>query len=109
MQPVPTEEDMERKLALATGLALLVSSAARAECCRVVKVDSETPDSTVRVCEVGPDRSCGALLYTGTLSLGASQNVCAEGSTIVYQELDPALGTYRDPVEAQCNGADVEL
>jgi hypothetical protein len=91
-------------------LALVaISSRASAECCRVIKTDSESPPSNVRVCEPAPAQSCGAELFAGTLSLGQSQEVCAAGDTLVYQELDPATGTYGDSVVARCDGGDVEL
>lgn len=80
-----------------------------AECCRVVRVDANSSSTNVRVCEPGPAHSCGAPLFTGSLALGQAQDICAAGGTIVYQEYDPAQGSYADPVEARCDGGDVEL
>ena len=99
------------RFALLSMLALVaISSRASAECCRVIKTDTETPPANVRVCEPGPAQSCGAELFTGTLALGQSHDVCVEaGSTIVYHEFDVAADAYGDPVAARCDGGDVEL
>lgn len=99
---------------LAAGLGVLsltfIGEAARAGCCDVVKVDAEIPAGPVRVCE--PDASgdgCGAVLFEDTLALGAHASVCSAGETVLYQETDPATGTWMPPVTAVCDGADVEL
>lgn len=63
----------------------------------------------MRVCEPGPARSCGAQLFAGTLALGQVQQVCAQASTVVYQEFDPGKSSYGRPFEARCDGGDVEL
>lgn len=88
----------------------LVGQAARAGCCDVVKVDPEIPAGPVRVCE--PDASgqaCEAILFDATLALGARTTVCADGDTILYQEIDPATGAWAPLVTAVCEGGDVEL
>src|SRR5262245_42437229 len=98
-----------RSVSLVVFVVAALSGRADAECCRVVKTDAETPSTTVRVCEPGPAQSCASELFTGALSLGQSHDVCAQGATIVYQELDPAQGAFDDPVAARCEGGDVEL
>ena len=81
-----------------------------AECCRVVKTDELTPSSNIRVCEVGPLRHCGELLFAGDLALGEDEPVCSEGRTIVYQEFNFTVGAFGPPTEALClDGLDVEL
>ena len=83
---------------------------AQADCCRVVKTDAEPPTSTVRICERGPNNTCWPELVTSTFAEGDDENVCSAGNTIVYQELDPALGSYKPPIVARCTeGSDVEL
>ena len=100
---------MRRNAGLVALAVVLLAEGARAQCCRIVKIDAETPPAIVRVCEVGPQRSCGAVLFYGTFELGTDRNVCAAGSTIVYQELDPVGGVFGPSVEARCDGGDVEL
>lgn len=99
-----------RSASLVMFVVAALSGPAGAACCRVVKADAETQSSQVRVCTPGPAHSCDAELFTGTLSLGQGHDVCVEtGSTIVYQEFDAAQGVYADPIEARCDGGDVEL
>ena len=87
-----------------------ISSRADAECCRVIKTDTESPPSSVRVCEPGPAQSCGVELFAGTLALGESEEICvAAGGALVYQEYDTTHGAWGDPVTARCDGGDVEL
>lgn len=101
---------MRAQAAWLAGFGVIASaSGVGAECCRVIKTDADTPPASVRVCDRGSAHSCGAELFAGTLALGQSQQVCAAGDTIVYQELAAAPATYGDPVEARCDGGDVEL
>ncbi len=88
---------------------LLSAGTARADCCRVVKVDEEVPTSAVRVCTNDGAAGCGALLYEGPLALGSAEEVCPTTETVVYQEWDDALLEYGPPVVAVCGGDDVEL
>lgn len=93
-------------LALAVALSASVASA---ECCRLVKVDDATPASQLRACEPDADGECGGLVFAGTLAVGESQTICASTDRIVYEEYDEALGGFQPPVEAVCDGGDVEL
>lgn len=90
-------------------VGLLASTAARAACCDVVKVDPESPTTTVRVCAPDAAGGCGQLLFEGTLSIGESQNVCVSGDEIVYQEWDGALPGYATPTTAVCQDQPVEI
>lgn len=91
-------------------IALALAGDASAECCQVAKVDPDTPPVQVRVCTPDADAECAALLYEGTLGLGASQQVCAPTPTIVYEEYDASAGEYLPMVEARCEaGDDIEL
>jgi len=94
---------------LAVALALAPVADAGAACCRLVRVDAETAASPVRACENDGSDACAAILFTGSLAVGESQDVCAAGDTIVYQEWDPALGAFAQPVTAVCAGGDVEI
>ncbi|MCP5057567.1 MAG: hypothetical protein GY937_12700 [bacterium] len=95
-------------IVLATAPAL-APTAARAGCCTVVKVDGETQGLSARVCEPDVAGACATVLYEGVLTLGGHANVCSADSTVVYQEHDPATGSYGAPVEAVCDGGDVEI
>ena len=86
----------------------LVAAEAWADCCRLVKIDPETPPATVRACTPDAAGGCGELLFEGTLALGQSQEVCSGGSTVSYVEYDDVLDAFGAAVEAICNG-DVEL
>ena len=97
-------------LGLLAALAIVLAAGeVGAQCCRVVKTDAETPSSSVRVCQPGPARSCATELFAGALALGEGQDVCVASDTLVYQEVDPDTGAYGEPVEARCDGGDVEL
>jgi hypothetical protein len=99
-----------RALAILAGLIFsIVAAEARAGCCRVVKVDPETPPVQVRVCEPQVSGECGNLLFLGTLALGESENVCSAAPTVVYQEYDDLLAAFGPPTVAVCDGGDVEL
>lgn len=102
-------------LALVGG-GLVLASPAGASCCRVAKVDPETPSTLVQVCEPGESVDSGAeagvcagLLFSGTLALGESQEVCTDAPTVVYREWDALLDAFGPPVEARCGGRDVEI
>jgi hypothetical protein len=91
-------------------LALSLGSAeANAGCCNVLKLDPTLPQIAVRVCEPDGTGACGAVLFEGELSIGQSQNVCAEAGTVVYQERAPEATEYDPSVTAVCDGADVEI
>ena len=99
-----------RALAILGGLIIvLVAGEARAGCCRVIKVDPETPPVQVRVCEPQGSGECENLLFLGTLALGESENVCSAAPTVVYQEYDGVLAAFGPPTVAICDGGDVEL
>lgn len=102
---------MSRSSAVWVAIALVLACVADsgAACCRLVRVDAETAASPVRACENDGSDACGSVLFSGTLAVGESQEVCAAGDTIVYQEWDPALGTFAQPVTAVCAGGDVEI
>jgi len=94
---------------LIASLALTSASPARAGCCRVVKVDELTPSTVLKVCEPDASGECGGLLFSGPLALGEWQEVCTESPTLVYAEWDPLIDAFGPPVEARCEGADVEI
>ena len=94
---------------LLTIATLLVASPAAGDCCRIIKLDAETPEGVVRACEPAEQGACGAVLFEQTLALGESREVCVAGDTVVYQEYDPELADFGAPVEAVCRGGDVEL
>ena len=99
-----------RALAILAGLTFsLLAAEARAGCCRVIKVDPETPPVQVRVCEPQGSGECGNVLFLGTLALGESENVCSAAPTVVYEEYDDALAAFGPPTVAVCDGGDVEL
>lgn len=86
----------------------LLSPAAHAGCCQLVRIDP--PASTaLRVCEDDGTGHCGAVLFEGDLALDASQAVCSDDPTIVYQEWDTANASFDAPVVARCDGNDVEI
>ena len=97
-----------RIVLLAIG-ALLLASPAAGDCCRLVKLDDGTSAVTVRACEPGSPGACEAMLFEQTLAVGGSREVCVSGDTLMYQEYDPALADFGAPVEALCQGGDVEL
>jgi hypothetical protein len=91
-------------------LLTLLAEPARAGCCAVVKRDTTAPTVAVRICE--PDAeggACAEVLFEGELSVGQSQNVCAESGTVLYQERLPEAAEYDPLVTAVCDGADVEI
>jgi len=90
-------------------VTLLAGQDASAACCRLVKLDRETPSSQVRVCDPNPDGGCGRVLFAGTLALGETHSVCAGAGTLIYQEFDASLEAYGPFTEAVCDGGDVEL
>jgi hypothetical protein len=94
---------------LALVAVALAAAQARAGCCTVVKVDTTTPTVVLRVCEPGSEGACGAVLFEGELSVGQSQSVCADSSTVLYQERLPAASDYDPPVTAVCESADVGI
>ncbi len=99
-----------RAAAIVLGFAVTVlASEVRAGCCRIVKVDTETPSTLVRVCEAGGDGACGALIFQDTLAVGDDEAVCSASPTLVYQEWDATAGDFGSPVEAICEGGDVEI
>jgi hypothetical protein len=96
--------------AVLSGLFVLVAAGqARAGCCRLVKVDSETPAVAVRACESDSSGACGNVLFEGVLALGEEAPLCSATDTIVYQEWDELLAAFAPPVEAVCEGGDVEI
>jgi len=72
-------------------------------------VDSETPAVTVRACEPDGSGACGTVLFEGPLALGEEAPLCSATDTIVYQEWDELLAAFAPPVEAVCEGGDVEI
>jgi hypothetical protein len=99
-----------RALAILAGLTFIfLIGEARAGCCRVVKVDPETPPVQVRVCEPQASGECANVLFLGTLALGESENVCSAAPTVAYQEYDGGLAAFGPPTVAVCDGGDVEL
>lgn len=97
------------RIAVLTIAALLLAAPAAGECCRIIKLDAETPAVPVRACEPAAGGACGTLLFEETLALGESREVCVAGDTVVYQEYDEELAELGAPVEALCQGGDVEL
>lgn len=93
-------------------IALLLASAfasqASGECCRLVKVDSETPAVTVQACTPDEANGCGDVLFVGELDLGESATVCAETEVVAYREYDAVVGDYGPFTLAICSG-DIEL
>jgi hypothetical protein len=91
-------------------LALLtVPTAARAGCCRLVRIDAAA-QTTVRACETDANDACLAVLFEGVLAQGAATWLCSATDAIVYQDIDPVAGGYNAPVGAVCAAnADVEL
>lgn len=89
---------------LLAAILQVVPLAARAGCCEVVKIDSTTAASVVRVCTPDASEDCAAVLFEGTLALGERQSVCTAEPTIVYQEQDAATGAYGALVGAICDG-----
>ena len=95
---------------LFTLIALLgAAPISAAECCRIVKVDADTPPVVLRVCTPDAAGACGTELFSGTLVLGEQELVCSQTSTIVYQKYDAGTGAFKAPVRAACNGADVQI
>ena len=87
----------------------LLSSSARADCCRVVRI-APADNAWVRACEPDVAGACGLVLAEQELTPEGSVWVCTAGETIVYQEIDPTTGSYAAPVGALCDGdLDVEL
>lgn len=82
---------------------------ARSACCSLVRTDADVPSFALRACENDGNDACGAVLFSGPLAVGESRELCATGDTIVYQEWDPAIGSYFGPVTAICAGGDVEI
>jgi hypothetical protein len=95
--------------ALVLALVALLAAEVHAGCCRVIRVDAQTPTGTVRVCAPDGSGGCGTVLFEGALALGDAQNACVAGQTVVYQEYNTTLNAYAPPVQAVCNGTDVEL
>jgi hypothetical protein len=95
--------------ALVLAFLWLLAAEAHAGCCRVRRVDAQTPAGTVRVCEPDANGGCGTVLFAGTLAVGDSQTVCVPGQTVVYQEYDATTAGYGAAVSAVCAGGDVEL
>ncbi len=95
---------------LATAFLVLLTfpMSGSAECCRLIKVDSETPATAVRACVPDAQKDCGETLFVGILLLGGPQQVCSAESTIIYAEYDEGLEEFGPYVEADCAG-DVEL
>ena len=93
-----------------TCAVVLAALGARADCCRLIKVDAELPPVTLRACEIDASGGCGTVLFLGTLALGESREVCTNDPTILYQEYDDALAEFGPPIRAVCEtGVDVEL
>ena len=88
--------------------AIFFASDAGAACCRLIKVDAETPPATVRACTPDSAAGCDTVLFLGTLALGESQQVCPASDTLVYAEYDDVEQAFGAYVEAVCEG-DVEL
>ncbi|MBI1815181.1 MAG: hypothetical protein HYR72_09400 [Deltaproteobacteria bacterium] len=92
------------------GFSLLFAArAVEAGCCRIIRIDPETPTPVVRVCEPDAAGACGTVLFEGSLALGESRTVCATGVTIGYQDVDATTGIYGPRTDARCDAADVEL
>jgi hypothetical protein len=97
------------RLLLVAAFLQIVPSVARAGCCRVAKVDTSTTSAVVRVCTPDASEGCAAVLFEGTLALGASRNVCTDEPTIVYQEQDASTGAFGGLVGAVCDDGEVEI
>jgi len=91
------------------GLCVLAARRAAAGCCRVVKVDGTTLSIVVQVCEPDAAGECGGLLFSGSLGVGEDEAVCTDSPTVVYREWDDLAGDFAPPVEARCEGGDVEI
>ena len=96
-----------------SGLVLALSwfgdpRAAAAGCCRVARVDGDSPSVPIRICEADTDGQCDLVLFQGSLAVGDSQTVCSASATIVYQN-DDGSGGYGPPTQARCDGVDVEI
>ena len=98
-----------RWLLLAALFSQIVPTVAHAGCCRIVKVDTTTSAAVVRVCAPDANEGCAAVLFEGTLALGASRNVCTDEPTIVYQEQDASTGVFGGLVGAVCDDGEVEI
>jgi hypothetical protein len=101
---------MSSRVALVLSVAAtLLAVEARAGCCNVVKLDADLPTVTLKVCERSETGGCGVVLFEGNLSVGQTENVCTVEGTVLYQERAVSAGAYGPPVEALCDGADVEI
>jgi len=113
--PLRIDNNQIRRRLLATAvltvwlLSLAFPSAAQAGCCRVVRVDPETADAPISVCEPGDDGQCGVVLFVGDLPLGAAESICSAHPTILYQVYDGTADIFSAEIEAVCEGRDVEL
>ena len=90
-------------------LLALAGRAVSAACCRVIRIDPETPVPVVRVCDPDTSGNCGTVLFEGAIAVGESRPVCGKGTIVLYQGYDATAGTYGPPTEARCDGGDVEL
>ena len=98
-------------LAIVGGLVLVIAHApsAWAGCCRLIKVDDETPVVPVRACASGAGDECPSPTFEETLQLGVYHDVCVATPSLIYQEWDPDVSSFSPGVEATCDGGDVEL
>ena len=85
-------------------LALASPTPASAGCCRLVKIDDETPVVPVRACASGGDASCPSPTFEETIEIGVYHDVCVATPSLVYQEWDPAAAAFAPGVEAVCDG-----
>ena len=98
-----------RNILLLVPVVAFLAAEAHAGCCNVVKTSTSTPETTLRICQIEPTGACGPVLWEGTLSTGASVNVCSVTDGIRYDVSDGA-GGYGEPAAAVCDGsADVEV
>lgn len=81
---------------------------AAASCCNLIKIDPESPRTTIRACSAAVDATCDEVLFVGVLELGQTRSVCADGGKIVYAEFDDDEDVFGDYVEAVCEN-DVEF
>ncbi len=100
---------MRWSLVLTLGICSLPAMA-QADCCQLVKLESEPSATRVRVCDAADGEECAEPRYDGDVTFGAPVAICASAASVSYRELDPVSGAWAAPVTARCDGStDVEL
>ena len=95
------------------GLTFLLSvlpGVADAACCKLIKVEPQPTQTSVRVCDLSAGPACAQPHYDGVVRFGSPVNLCSPSDQVTYQELDPATGSYGAPILARCDASiNVEL